>query len=87
MLLGSRVVRGPDWKTRKNHDSIKIGFVGTIINLHHFQDGRPLPKETVLVHWDTGEQTCCRAGQDGYYDLRIFDSAPAGKLLEQTSSC
>jgi len=75
-MLGYRVVRGPDWKWAEQ-DGIE-GCVGTIVSLTHYTDGRTLPKKTVLVYWDTGSMADYRVGLNGCYDLRIFDSAPAG---------
>ncbi|XP_031548666.1 E3 ubiquitin-protein ligase MIB1-like [Actinia tenebrosa] len=80
MLVGSRVVRGPDWEFEEEEEDQDggEGFVGTITSTQNFQDGSPLPKGKVLVYWDTGYQGCYRAGLDGCYDLRILDSAPSG---------
>lgn len=81
MSVGSRVVRGPDWKFEEEEDQDGgEGFVGTITSTQKFKDGSELPKGTVLVYWDNGFQGCYRAGQGGCYDLRILDSAPAGNI-------
>lgn len=45
-----------------------------------------VPKEgsddkKVTVIWDSGRELRYRAGQHGKYDLRVFDSAPAGKVF------
>ena len=34
----------------------------------------------VVVQWDCGERCKCRCGLEGKYDLRVLDSAPAGKV-------
>ena len=36
------------------------------------------PEKTVVVQWDSGSRTNYRTGYTGFYDLRIFDSAPIG---------
>ena len=74
MLVGSRVVRGPDWMWGDQDGG--EGNVGTVVQ--HGQD-RNLPDGTVLVHWDSGRQTNYRAGHSGKFDLRVLDSAQAGK--------
>ncbi|KAK3707437.1 hypothetical protein QZH41_011912 [Actinostola sp. cb2023] len=83
-MLGYRVVRGPDWKWAEQ-DGIE-GCVGTIVSLTHYTDGRTLPKKTVLVYWDTGSMADYRVGLNGCYDLRIFDSAPAGSRQSSVTS-
>ncbi|XP_069121341.1 E3 ubiquitin-protein ligase MIB2-like isoform X2 [Argopecten irradians] len=74
---GVRVVRGPDWRYEVN----KIqdggeGHTGTVIYVpkHNTTDRK------VTVIWDSGREVRYRAGQDGKYDLRIFDSGPSGVL-------
>lgn len=77
MLLGCRVVRGPDWNWKEQDGG--EGSAGTVVNLDHFADGRTLRNKTVLVCWDIGVVADYRVGLDGCYDLRILDSASAGK--------
>lgn len=81
-VLGCRVVRGPDWKW-DNQDGGE-GGVGTIVSTDTFSDGKALEKQNVLALWDNGECFNYRLGLDGNYDLRIVDSAPSGKLFEQS---
>ncbi len=64
--VGSRVVRGPDWKWGKQDGG--DGHVGT---LRSFES-----PEEVLVVWDNGTAANYRCGS--YFDLRILDSASAG---------
>ena len=64
------MVRGPDWVLEGQDNG--EGFVGTVI--FGSEDHR------VTVVWDSGQENQYRAGQDGKYDLRVFDSAPSGKL-------
>ncbi|XP_067951450.1 E3 ubiquitin-protein ligase MIB2-like [Watersipora subatra] len=75
MSVGTRVVRGPDWKWATQDDG--EGHVGTVIEI-----GRPgsktSPDKTVVVQWDSGNKTNYRVGYQGAYDLRIYDNAPAG---------
>ncbi len=68
--VGSRVVRGPDWKWGKQDGG--DGHVGT---LRSFES-----PEEVLVVWDNGTAANYRCGS--YFDLRILDSAPAGIILD-----
>ena len=74
MQVGSRVVRGPDWMWGDQDGG--EGNVGTVVQ--HGQD-RNLPDGTVLVLWDSGRQANYRAGHSGKFDLRVLDSAQAGK--------
>lgn len=72
------MVRGPDWKWSDQDGG--EGCVGTIVSLENFADGRKLPSKTALVCWDhTGCVADYRIGLNGCYDLRVFDSASAGK--------
>nr|CAG4636834.1 EOG090X02DA [Ceriodaphnia reticulata] len=64
--VGTRVIRGPDWKWGKQDGG--EGHVGTVRNFES-------PEEVVVV-WDNGTAAnyrCC-----GAYDLRNLDSAPTG---------
>ncbi|XP_021345213.1 E3 ubiquitin-protein ligase mind-bomb-like isoform X2 [Mizuhopecten yessoensis] len=76
---GVRVVRGPDWRyeVNKKQDG-GVGHTGTIVYVpkHNTTDRK------VTVIWDSGREVRYRAGQDGKYDLRIFDSGPAGVIHE-----
>ncbi|XP_064610431.1 E3 ubiquitin-protein ligase MIB2-like isoform X1 [Liolophura sinensis] len=75
MSVGCRVVRGPDW-TYGNQDGGE-GHLGTVVEI-----GKPgstnLPEKTAAVIWDSGGRGTYRAGQNGAYDLRIFDNATTG---------
>lgn len=64
--VGSRVIRGPDWKWGKQDGG--EGHVGTVRNFES-------PEEVVVV-WDNGTAANYRCS--GAYDLRILDSAPTG---------
>lgn len=66
--VGSRVVRGPDWKWGKQDGG--EGHVGT---LRSFES-----PEEVLVVWDSGTAANYRCGSN--FDLRILDNASAGEL-------
>lgn len=68
MGVGSRVVRGPDWKWGKQDGG--EGHVGT---LRSFES-----PEEVLVVWDSGTAANYRCGSN--FDLRILDNASAGEL-------
>ncbi|XP_046350628.2 uncharacterized protein LOC124131407 isoform X2 [Haliotis rufescens] len=63
--LGTRVVRGPDWRWDDQDD----GGAGTIIN--HGEDG-----ESLWVSWDNGFKNVYRYGVTGNYDVLIADDQP-----------
>lgn len=68
-LQGLRVVRGPDWKWGE-HDGGE-GHLGTVVGVE---------PQLATVQWDVRESRYTyRSGRDGKYDLRAYDSAPAGK--------
>lgn len=69
--VGSRVVRGPDWKWGKQDGG--EGHVGTVRNFES-------PEEVVVV-WDNGTAANYRCA--GAYDLRVLDSAPTGYCCSQ----
>lgn len=71
---GTRVVRGPDWASKKQDNG--EGFLGTII----FVPKSGSSDNQVTVIWDSGRELRYRAGHDGKYDLRVYDTAPAGKI-------
>jgi hypothetical protein len=66
--VGARVSRGPDWKWGKQDGG--EGHLGTVRNFES-------PEEVVVV-WDNGTAANYRCA--GAYDLRMYDSAPTGKL-------
>lgn len=73
--VGLRVVRGPDWEWSDQDGG--EGHVGTVVEV-----GEPLGSDgsrAVVVQWDCGERSRYRCGVDGKYDLRVLDSAPAGR--------
>ena len=73
--IGLRVVRGPDWE-RGNEDGGE-GYVGTVVAGGRAEDDR---HDVATVQWDVGgERRVYRCGGAGKYDLRVIDSAPAGK--------
>ena len=77
MRPGVRVVRGPDWNGRKQDNG--EGFLGTVI----FVPKQGSNDNKVTVIWDSGRELRYRAGQDGKYDLRVFDTAPIGNFILQ----
>lgn len=75
IVLGTRVVRGPDWKwDDQDHGE---GHVGTVVFIGK-GDIADRPEKTVLVMWDMGRKNNYRAGFNRSYDLRIFDNAQTG---------
>lgn len=67
--VGSRVVRGPDWKWGKQDGG--DGHLGTVRSFER-------PGE-VLVVWDNGTAANYRCSPN--FDLRILDNGPAGKNI------
>ncbi|CAL1544065.1 unnamed protein product [Lymnaea stagnalis] len=80
--LGYRVVRGPDWKW--GSQDISEGFVGTVVDIGGSGALKP-PAKCVNVQWDCGSRNTYRAGQDGCYDLLVFDNAPDGTRHAQVA--
>lgn len=69
--LGVRVVRGPDWKWDDQDGG--EGCLGTVADKEARKPG------VVVVQWDTGNRCNYRCGIEGKYDLKVYDSGPAGK--------
>ena len=63
-------MRGPDWSCGDQDGG--EGHVGTVVEVDG--EGR-----SVMVQWDCGGRHRYRCGAEGKYDLRVFDSAPAGE--------
>ena len=70
LCVGLRVVRGPNWSWGDQDGG--EGHVGTVVEVG--QGGG-----SVVVQWDCGNRCRYRCGEEGKYDLRVFDSAPTGK--------
>lgn len=64
--IGVRVIRGPDWKWAKQDGG--EGHIGTVRSFESHEE--------VVVVWDNGTAANYRCS--GAYDLKIFDSGPAG---------
>ncbi|KAK7496799.1 hypothetical protein BaRGS_00012008, partial [Batillaria attramentaria] len=65
---GVRVLRGPHWDAGDEDGG--EGHLGTVLSS---------PSNGVVhVVWDTGQESTCRAGADGKFDLRVFDTATVG---------
>lgn len=67
--VGSRVVRGPDWKWGRQDGG--DGHLGTVRSFER-------PGE-VLVVWDNGTAANYRCSPN--FDLRILDNGPAGRNI------
>ena len=82
VLVGTRVVRGPDW-TWGDQDGGE-GHVGTVAEVLRadrgglVDGGCPGPC-VATVQWDCGNRCRYRCGLGDSYDLRVIDSAPAGE--------
>ncbi|XP_055349555.1 E3 ubiquitin-protein ligase MIB1-like isoform X2 [Paramacrobiotus metropolitanus] len=72
--VGSRVVRGPDWKWAEQDGG--EGHVGTVRNFESVEE--------VVVVWDNGTAANYRCASA--YDLRILDSSPTG-VKHEGSMC
>ena len=70
-LVGSRVVRGPDWKWGKQDGG--EGRVGTLRSYESHEE--------VLVVWDNGTAANYRCFSQ--FDLRVLDNAAVGKMSTQ----
>ena len=82
VLVGTRVVRGPDWSWREQDGG--DGYLGTVAEIQApgpagSSDERSRAR-IVTVQWDCGGRCRYRCGLGGKYDLRGFDSGPAGEL-------
>ena len=76
--LGVRVVRGPDWE-RGNEDGGE-GYVGTVVAGARGDGADDDRHDVATVQWDVGgERHVYRCGDQGKFDLRVIDSAPAGR--------
>ncbi|XP_054768825.2 E3 ubiquitin-protein ligase MIB2-like [Lytechinus pictus] len=75
LTVGTRVVRGPDWRWSEQDNG--EGHLGTVITI-----GKTLSnsvhKKLAVVCWDMGTAADYRAGFDDKYDLLIYDNAAAG---------
>lgn len=71
MASGVRVLRGPQWDGDDMDGG--EGHLGTLIEV--LSDDN-----SVRVLWDNGNESTCKAGKDGKFELRIFDTAQAGTL-------
>ncbi|XP_070207922.1 uncharacterized protein [Littorina saxatilis] len=75
-IEGVRVLRGPHWEDGDTDGG--EGHLGTV---------QTLPSNgLVQVLWDIGTESTCRAGQDGKFDLRVFDTATVG-VHHEGSTC
>ena len=84
--MGARVVRGPDWVWRDQDGG--EGHLGTVAEMQvqeqaeggekgNAVEGGGRAPRVVTVQWDCGNR--CRYRCGGKYDLRVFDSGPAGQ--------
>ena len=86
VLVGTRVLRGPDWSWRDQDGG--EGHLGTVAEVQASGEagGEEVAKAEggrapciVTVQWDCGGRCRYRCGLGGKYDLRGFDSGPAGE--------
>ena len=71
-IVGLRVVRGPNWSWGDQDGG--EGHVGTVVEVG--QSGG-----WVVVQWDCVNRCRYRCGEEGKYDLRVFDSGPTGERV------
>ena len=81
--VGLRVVRGKDWNWGDQDGG--EGRVGTVIEVGG-QGGSRNPDKTAVVLWDNGTKANYRMGYQCADDLRVLDSAPAGKLVRKMTA-
>ncbi|CAB3361685.1 Hypothetical predicted protein [Cloeon dipterum] len=74
-LVGTRVIRGPDWHWADQDGG--PGSVGTVVEVGR-ADANTSPEGTVVVLWDNGYRSNYRTGFQNAYDLRVVDTGPAG---------
>ena len=67
--VGVRVVRGPHWQWGDQDGG--EGGLGTVVEVRD--------NNVVIVQWDRGRKADYRIGNQGAYDLRVYDNAPTGK--------
>ena len=68
--VGSRVVRGPDWKWGKQDGG--EGHVGTVRSFESHDE--------VLVVWDNGTAANYRCAS--HFDLRVYDNSAIGQSID-----
>lgn len=72
-MLGTRVVRGPDWLENgslEDEDGGE-GNAGTVVSVFQSHRHQPCVYQEAQVLWDTGETSICRCGPKGLQDLRV----------------
>ena len=79
--IGLRVVRGPNWKWGDQDGG--EGHLGTVVQMQKANRPDTEPGKwaacVVTVQWDCGNRCRYRCGIGDKYDLKVFDSAPAGE--------
>ncbi|XP_030843382.1 E3 ubiquitin-protein ligase MIB2-like [Strongylocentrotus purpuratus] len=75
MEVGTRVVRGPDWRWSDQDNG--EGHLGTVVTIGK-RFSNPAHPKIVVVCWDMGNVNDYQAGFDENYDLLIYDNAAAG---------
>ena len=79
VLVGTRVVRGPDWTWgEQDGGEGHVGTVAEVLKGGEVNQGCSGPC-VVTVQWDCGNRCRYRCGVGDRYDLRVIDSAPAGE--------
>ncbi|KAL3861975.1 hypothetical protein ACJMK2_007981 [Sinanodonta woodiana] len=76
MVVGIRVVRGPDWKYGNNDGG--VNHVGTVAGVRG--------ENSVSVVWDAGNETLCRVGDGEKHDILVFDNVTIG-VRHSKSNC
>ncbi|XP_033097859.1 E3 ubiquitin-protein ligase MIB2-like [Anneissia japonica] len=79
MNIGCRVVRGPDWAW-KDQDGGE-GHVGTVV-----ETKKQASEGSIWIQWDMGGNNKYRNGHKEKFDLRVYDTAPAG-VVHPTITC
>ena len=80
VLVGVRVIRGPNWTWgEQDGGEGHVGTVAEVLKGGEFNRQGCSGPCVVTVQWDCGNRCRYRCGVGDRYDLRVIDSAPAGK--------
>ena len=80
ILVGLRVVRGPDWKWGDQDGG--EGGLGTVVE----SEGDKALAGRAVVLWDNGYKRSYQCGAEGKYELIVYDSGPSGKTVSYSKS-
>ncbi|XP_071944973.1 E3 ubiquitin-protein ligase MIB2-like [Antedon mediterranea] len=73
MIIGCRVVRGPDWQW--NNQDGGEGHLGTVVEAK-----KSSSEGSIWIQWDMGIRNKYRNGHGGKFDIRLYDTTSAGAI-------